>query len=151
MSVERRKVLEMLKDGKITPDEAEKLLDRLGSTLSNAVQATPVNGTEVEVAPAAGAHDGAGEGQSKPLRYLRIIVDSPKRDNVNVRVPLGLIRTGLKLSTLMPKRVNQRLSERGIDLSHLGDLNGEALNAALAELNIDVESGNGDKVHICCE
>jgi len=143
MSEERRKVLEMLKDGKITPDEAEKLLDRLGANAESASD----SGVQVAVA-AAGENR---NGRSKPLRYLRIFVDSRKGDNVNVRVPLALIRTGLKLSTLMPKKVSQRLNERGIDLSDLGKLNGDALTAALAELNIDVESDNGDKVHVCCE
>jgi len=143
MSVERRKVLEMLAAGKITPDEAEKLLDRLGSP------ARPENAREAEAAGA--AETGEGEGRPKAPRFLRVLVDSPERDNVNIRVPLGLVRTGLKLSTILPGRVSHRLSEKGIDLSHLGKLDDEALTAALAELQVDIESENGETVRVFCE
>lgn len=146
MSEERRKVLEMLKDGKITPEEAEKLLDRLASS---AADSGSVNGTEVQVAAAATGAD--EKGSKRKLRFLRVVVDSPNRDNVNIRVPLGLIRTGLKLSTLMPGRVNERLSEKGIDLSHLGKLDKEELLTALGELHIDVEGDRGEKVRVFCE
>ncbi len=143
MSAERRKVLEMLAAGKITPEEAEQLLNRLASP------AAPDNAPEGE---AAGAADhGEGEGRPQALRFLRVVVDSPERDSVNIRLPLGLIRTGLKLSALMPRGVSHRLSERGIDLSHLGKLDDETLIAELAALQIDVAAENGEKVRIFCE
>lgn len=152
MSEERRKVLEMLKEGKITPEEAEKLLDRLAASDSHASNAASINGTEVRVAPAATGTDATDdEGRPRKLRFLRVVVDSPKHDNVNIRVPLGLVRTGLKLSTLMPGRVNKRLSEKGIDLSHLGKLDNEELLTALGELHIDVEGEKGEKVRVFCE
>jgi hypothetical protein len=143
MTAERRKVLEMLAAGKLTPEEAEHLLDRLASPA--APEGAPKGKSE-------GAADGReGEGSSRTLRFLRVVVDSPERDSVDIRLPLGLIRTGLKLSTLMPGKVSQRLSERGIDLSHLGKLDDEALIAELAALKIDVAAENGEKVHVFCE
>jgi SHOCT-like domain len=143
MSVERRKVLEMLAAGKITPEEAEQFLNRLASA------AAPESVPEGE---AAGATDGKeGEGRPRSPRFLRVVVDSPKRDSVNIRLPLGLIRTGLKLSTMMPKRVSHRLSERGIDLSHLGELDDEALIAELAALQVDIAAEDGEKIRIFCE
>ncbi len=142
MTAERRKVLDMLAAGRITPEDAEKLLDRLASP-------------GAPEAAAEGAAAGVGGGESgrhrRGLRFLRIVVDSPKRDNVNIRVPLGLVRTGLKLSTLMPGKVSRRLSERGIDLSHLGKLDDEALTAELSALHVDVSAEDGEKVRIFCE
>jgi len=143
MSEERRKVLEMLAAGKITPEEAEKLLNRLASP------AAPEDAPETE---AAGAADNE-EGQRRPKapRFLRIVVDSPKHDSINIRLPVGLIRTGLKLPTLLPRKVSSRLSERGIDLSHLGKLDEEALIAELAALQVDIAAEDGEKVRIFCE
>jgi hypothetical protein len=73
------------------------------------------------------------------------------KDKVNVRVPIGLIRTGFKLTTLMPRSASERLSERGIDLSQFSNLEGEELMDALRELTVDVDSGNGDVVRVFCE
>ena len=143
MSAERRKVLEMLAAGKITPEEADQLLDRLASP------AAAEGASESEAGGAAGG--GAGGGRPRAPRFLRVVVDSPERDTINIRLPLGLIRTGLKISTLMPRRVSHRLSERGIDLSHLGKLNDEALIAELAALQVDIAAEDGEKVRIFCE
>ena len=107
MSAERRKVLEMLAADKITPEEAEQLLDRLASRAAQE-EAPEGAATSAGDGEAAGAGDG-GEDRGRPeaLRFLRIVVDSPERDSVNIRLPLGLVRTGLKLSTLMPERVSR--------------------------------------------
>lgn len=140
MSAERRKVLELLAAGKITTEEAEQLLHRMSS---------PADAGEGRTTRA--ANEGTGERPPRTLRYLRVVVDSPTRDNVNIRLPLGLVRTGLKLSTLVPGKVSHRLSERGIDLSHLGKLDDEALMAELAALQIDIAAEDGEKVRIFCE
>jgi hypothetical protein len=143
MSAERRKVLEMLTAGKITPEEAEQLLDRLASSDA------PENGSETRAQDAADPRETGG--RPRAPRFLRVVVDSPDRDSVNVRLPLGLIRTGLKLSTILPGRVSRRLSERGIDLSHLGKLDEEALIAELAALQVDIKDEHGEKVRVFCE
>jgi hypothetical protein len=143
MSAERRKVLEMLATGKITPDEAEQILDRL------APSAAPGDGSEARTTGAADARE--DEGRPRAPRFLRVVVDSPEHDSVNIRLPLGLIRTGLKLPTLLPGRVSQRLSARGIDLSHLGKLDDEALIAELTALQVDINDEHGEKVRVFCE
>jgi len=143
MSAERRKVLEMLAAGKITPEEAEQLLQRL---------ATPGRQEDAPEGDAASAaENGEGGGRPQAPRFLRVVVDSPERDSVNIRLPLGLIRTGLKLRTMLPGRVSHRLSERGIDLSHLGKLDDEALIAELAALQVDIQAEDGEKVRVFCE
>ena len=72
MSEERKKVLEMLAAGKITAEEAEKLLDKLSSNASN------------ETAGAKTPPASAATGTAKP-KYLRIVVDQPGHKEVNVR------------------------------------------------------------------
>jgi hypothetical protein len=125
----------MVADGTITPEEAEKLLQRLDSS------ATDTNIADWESADEAR--------KSKPIKYLRVVVDGS--DKVNVRVPIGLIRTGIKLTTLMPSSASEHLSEHGIDLSRFNNLDGEELMEALRELQVEVDSEDGDVVRVFCE
>jgi hypothetical protein len=135
MSNERAKILRMVAEGTITPEEGEKLLSRMDPA-----------GTEI---PAAESEFDPGEPKSGPIKYLRVVVDGS--DKVNVRVPIGLIRTGIKLSTLMPLRASEHLSEHGIDLSQFNNLDGDELIEALRELRVDVDSEDGDVIRVFCE
>ena len=140
MKEERQKILAMLAEGKITPEEAEKLLEALGTSAPDST---------------------AGESpRKKHPRWLRIQVD-PRSTNgcqerVNIRVPLMLLRTGLKLGALLPGsvrgRVSTALGEQGIDvdLSNVDAKTADELVNALSELNIDVEADDHN-IRICCE
>jgi hypothetical protein len=144
---ERKQVLDMLAEGKITVQDAERLLDKLSSVGPGV--------TENDAAGDAPAGPGtAGEGEAprpgKP-KFLRVLVDSPSGDKVNIRIPLSLVRAGIKLKALMPEHARERLCERGIDLSSLGGLEGDELLQALRELNINVDASGGEKVRIYCE
>lgn len=138
MSVERMKVLEMVAEGKITAEDADRLLDK--------VEARGQNADAAKSSPAEPVASGA-----QAPRFLRIVVDSPASDQANIRVPIGFLRAGMKLVTVLPPRVNERLAEKGIDLSGLAELKSEELIEALRELNVDVDSGDGKKVRIFCE
>jgi len=135
MSRERAKILQMVAEGTITPEEAEKLLSRLDSAGPTTTLVEP----------------GLNHAEPKPgpIKYLRVVVDGS--DKVNVRVPIGLIRTGIKLSTLMPLSASEHLSEHGIDLSQFNNLDGDELMDALRELTVDVDSEDGDTVRVFCE
>jgi hypothetical protein len=135
MSTERKQVLDMLAEGKITTADADRLLDKLEGSEHASAGAS----TEARALPAGAP------------RFLRVMVDGKGGDVVNIRVPLFLVRTGIKLSTMLPSKVGRRLSEKGIDLTQLSGLEGEELVQALRELNIDVVSDNGDKVRVFCE
>jgi len=78
------------------------------------------------------------------------VVDS-SGDKVNVRVPLALVRTGLKLSTLLPTDAAATLRQHGVDLSELSGMKGEALIEALRELQVDVDTADGGTVRVYCE
>ena len=138
MSAERKKVLELLAAGKITAEDAEKLLDKLD-----------VQGGAPSAARELGPTDEGSAG--KKLRYLRVQVERPNGDHVNMRVPLSFMGKGMGLVAVMPPRVLERLSENGIDLSAIASLKGEELEAALRELNVDIDRSGGKKVRIFCE
>ncbi len=138
MTSEKKKVLELLAAGKITAEEAEKLLDKLEAS-------GPETNTSKEPLSA-----GAEAAERKP-RYLRIQVERPGGDHVNMRVPLSFARSGSGLLAVLPLRVSEKLAEYGIDFSEIAGLKGEKLDEALQELNIDIDRNNGKKVRIFCE
>ncbi len=134
MEESRRKILEMLSSGKISVDEATALLERLGGDREDSAR-----------------ENGGEEGAERPPRYLRVVVDSDEGDKVNVRVPLSLIKTGIKLKALIPQNAADAISEKGFDFSNLSSLDLEELVDALKELKVDVDSANGEKVRVFTE
>jgi len=136
MSVETRKVLEMLAAGKITQDDAERLLDKLAAAKEPAETSAP----EIQESPSA----------TTPRKYLRILVNGDGKD-VNVRVPLSFVRTGVGLMAVLPPRVADKLNDKGFDLSALKELKGDELNEALNSLNINIDSSDGKHVRVFCE
>ncbi len=131
-----KKILEMLADGKITVDEAAALLSKLQNT--DAVEEEVI---ETE----------SGEVRKRTPRYLRVVVDSANGDKVNVRVPMSLLKTGIKLSALLPGNAAEKMSSHGFDLSQLSSLDGDELIEALSDLTVDVDSADGDKVRVFTE
>lgn len=149
MNEDRKRVLDMLAEGKISADEAERLLERLAATGRG--QGAPPDG----VASARAAEACCAEAESpapggKP-KYLRVVVQSVDGDKVNIRVPLALVRTGIKLGAMLPEPARRRLDERGIDLSQLSGMESEEMIQALRELTMDVDSSQGDVVRVFCE
>ena len=149
MSQSRREVLQMLAAGQITAEEAERLIA--------ALEREPV------------ANPGTAEPARPKLKYLRVVVEELGGEggegdgrrkkgaaHVNVRVPMQLLRAGVKLAGLIPpsaqEKVNEALREKGIafDLSQLKPENLEELIEALNELTVDVTDNNA-KVAVFCE
>lgn len=149
MSDNRKKILEMLDAKKITVDEATKLLsaiDRGGS--SSFSDEKPVEQILNRV--------------GRKIKYLRVLVDSPHGhhgdapERVNVRVPVSLIRAGMKFTSLIPReagdKVEEELRNRGINLNikNIKDEDIDDLIDALAELEVDIDGGEG-KVRVFAE
>jgi hypothetical protein len=138
---ERRRILNMLREGKISAEDADNLLDVLQ-----------------EQQPAAAVRLAPPSAAAAP-KYLRVLVEGQEaghNNKVNVRVPLDLIRAGMRLAALLPavayEPVNRALKQNGLDLdvSKIKPENLEELVAHLQELSVDVEGG-GDKVRVFCE
>lgn len=136
MSRERAKILQMVADGTITPEEAEELMSRLDPAR-----------TAVAVDEPSTERSGPSSG---PIKYLRVVIDGGD-DRVNVRVPIALVRTGIKLTTLMPKDANEHLSEHGIDLGRFSTMDGEELVDALRELWVEIDGDDGTRIRVFCE
>ena len=144
MNDDRRSVLQMLADGKISPDEAERLL-----------LAMERNGS------APRPFDSASAGHNKPPpKYLRVSVDANDTDDgptkVNIRVPMALLRAGVRLTSLIPPaardHVNAELAKNGVpfDIGQLKPENLEDLIAHLDDFSVDVDAQDA-KVRVYCE
>ena len=141
MNEQRRQILQMLVEGKITADEAEQLIDALERE-------------QPESPP------GAAPGPKPRPKYLRVVVDDnsggdgPTR--VNVRVPLQLLRAGVRLTSLIPPqaltKVNAELNKSGvpIDLTELKPQHIEELIEQLDDITVDVDQPD-TKVQVFCE
>lgn len=141
MTGDRRRLLDLLAEGRITPDEAERLLDALD--VASAARGAP-----------------SGPAPRRPITGIRIELNadepetSPSR--ADLRIPLALVRAGVRFGALIPQetreRVNLALRREGapFDIADLSPESLEALVAALAERPIDIRHPGG-RVRISCE
>ena len=138
MSDEKRRILEMLSNGKITVEEATELLQAV-EWPANAAPASP--GTETS-APA------------RRARWLRLTVDknveNGRKKEVNLRIPASLVRAGVRLGSIIP------FAETGFVAGGRGSfarIDGKQLDELLdnmGEMTIDIEDGKS-QVRIWCE
>jgi hypothetical protein len=149
MNEDRARILNMLADGKITADEAERLLDALESR-------TPAD------QPAPGSAPSSIKGDPTPLlsalpKFLHVKVDGEEGEKVDVKVPLALVRSGLKLTSLIPPQamdqINQQMAQSGmsIDFSNFKPEDIDELIEALREMEVNVSGKNGEKVRVYAE
>jgi SHOCT-like protein len=134
MSDEIRRVLELVSQGKVSVDDAVALIGALGGASARD-----------EARKTAPPTDNA-------KRYMRINVHKSGRDggrekDVNIRVPMSILRSGLRLGAIIPgfvhDSVHARLREQGvdIDLAKINPAEFEQLLTDLGEVNIDVNQG----------
>jgi hypothetical protein len=159
MSESQKKILEMLAQNKISVEDAHRLLNAIGAD---------------EGGRGNTGHEPVGDGgtgnKTRP-KYLRVTVTPAEGESggkgnlfqdgnvgrVNVRVPMSLIRAGIKLSALIPgealDKANHALKDRGInfDIRHVKPEDIEDLVEALGDMQIDVEGGRGEKVKVFVE
>jgi hypothetical protein len=143
MSDDTRRVLDLLAQGKVTVEEADRLL--------RALTADEPRRQEAGAAPA----------DRGKLRWVRIAVHRPAKDghrdkDVNIRVPIAIVKSGMRLGALIPgmagEQVSARLRERGfdIDFSKLDAAAIEEMLKQLGDTNIEIDSGKA-QVRITCE
>jgi hypothetical protein len=150
MNEHRRQILQMLSEGKINADEAERLIAAVEQPTSSFSSA-----------------DSGSSAASKPRpKYLRVVVDSEDDGGqegptkVNVRVPMQLLRAGVRLAGLIPApalhRANDAMHAKGvpIDLTQIKPENLEDLVEQLNDLTVDVDQKDQYakvKVRVFCE
>lgn len=143
MSIETKKVLEMLAAGKISQEDAERLLDKLSSGAAQANAATPQTATGSNAVT-------TGSAEPKRPKFLHIQVERPGRDNVDMRVPLSVAR-GRHWMAFLPTGVAERLNEYGIHFGRLDEMSDAEFQAALDRINVEVVKGTGKRVRIYAE
>ena len=141
MNENRKQILEMLAEGRISADEAERLIAALD-------------------APA----QPRGASQAPP-RYLRVQIDADDRDGgevrtkANIRVPLQLLRAGVKLASVLPPEardeMNAALHQKGVglDINQIKPENLDELIENLKDVSIDVagRKGRSATIRVFCE
>jgi len=143
MNSERKQILQLLADGKVNVDEAERLIRAIDEPA----------GVDSDPSEESG-------GRKKKPKFLCVNVQCEpgshhKHENVNVKIPILLLKAGVKLGSLMPEKakgeVSSHLAEHGISLD-LNKLDGDKIDElveALTECSIDVDTDK-EKVKICC-
>jgi hypothetical protein len=147
MGEHRRQILQMLSEGKITADEAERLIAAMGNEAANS-----------------GSTNGSESSAKVRPKYLRVQVDADEDHHgegptkVNIRVPMQLLRAGVKLASLIPApalhRANDAMRAQGfpVDLTQIKPENLEELVDQLNDLTVDVDQDRGKvKVRVFCE
>ena len=142
MNDDIRRVLDLLAQGKVTVDDADRLLRAMATDEPRRQEGTP-------------------SADRPKLRWLRIAVHKPARDghrdkDVNIRVPIAIIKSGMRLGALIPglagEQVSARLRERGLDID-FSKLDAAAIEEMLKEIgdtNIEIDAGKA-QVRITCE
>jgi hypothetical protein len=150
MNENRRQVLELLAAGKISADEAERLLAAMEPGASAGTQA------------AGGKENGTAKSRAK---YLRVLVEADEsmtgmkgQTTVNVRVPMQLLRAGVRLASLIPQQAHHQLDEAlnrhgvPVTLSQIKPENLEEIVDHLEDLTVDVDGQEGNtRVKVFCE
>jgi hypothetical protein len=133
MSENQKRILQMVADGKISVDEATRLLALIEPDRTALGAADPLS-------------------PKSAARYLRVIVEPKtgamerKHGRVNVRVPIVLIKAGIKLATLIPPeaadKVNSAMKEKGMtwDMRNLKAEDIEAILAVMHESEIYIDT-----------
>ena len=143
MGEDRKRILGMLAEGKITTAEADTLLEALESS-AEAPAAAPAPSSDWPTGPAANG--------TPKFMYVKVT----GKDTVDVKIPLALLRTGLKLTSLIPKQamdqINESMGEQGmsIDFNNLKPQDIEELITSLREMEVNVHSSEGDDVRVFC-
>jgi hypothetical protein len=141
MGNNQRKILEMLAEKKISVDEAERLISLL----------PPESGSE------------EAKGTKKTPKYLRVLIkplndsaEPGESETVNIRVPISLLRAGIKLASIIPPRaydqMDESLKEKGIefDLRSITPQNIDELIMGLNDLEVDIQDKK-QTVHVYAE
>jgi len=102
MSDEKKRILEMIQEGKLTPAEGLELLGALED-----IERTPKKMVKHNI----------------NKRYLRVRVYTDKAVKVNVNIPLALMKVASKFATTglkyIPDEARKEMESKGIDLSQI--------------------------------
>ncbi len=118
-SLERLKVLKMVQEGKISAEEAVKLLETLERS---------------------SGMDARAQGHSFTGKWFRVRVTDLKtgRNKVNVRLPMSIVQTGIKMGVKFSPQLDGVEPQKLIDLVQNGQM-GEVVDVVNNEENEHIE------------
>jgi hypothetical protein len=137
---ETTRILNMVKEGKITVEEAQQLLDALDQ--KDVRQDDPVT---------------MKDNRGRKAKKLKVQVDAGESGDakVNINLPISLVRTiGPIVAKNMPSEAKQQLDEKGVDLNRIfADIENLAENGLDEDIvNIDTsKDGHNAKVRVYFE
>jgi len=140
MNDDRKRILALLAEGKITAEEADRLISALERPSAFVASPEP---PPRKVSP----------------KYLRVEVNADGGDGpakINVRVPMAFLKAGVRLSSVLPvgarDQINAAMARRGMafDISQLKPENLEELVEQLADMSVDVDHADA-RVRVYCE
>jgi hypothetical protein len=104
-SLERLKILKMIQENKITPNEGLQLLEALGEdkSISTAADLTM---------------------NAKGARFLRVRVTDTEtgKQKVNIRLPIGVVNTGIKIGAKFSTQVHGLDEKQLIEMINSGEI-----------------------------
>ena len=161
MSTEQQQILEMVRDGKITAEEAERLLKAVGTTGHFAAHSHTKDfpgfwGSHRGRRRRRAWHDKA-HAHHHPhgeARFVRIEIDEKTeeglQEKVRLKIPFKLLKAGINLSGLMPREARERiaakLKAKGIEVDPFSLRDVDDLEEALDDLDLDLD---GTKIRVC--
>ncbi len=126
MREERLQILQMIEEGKITPEEGMDLLDALGDAKETYIE-------------------------NNNAKWLKIrVFDPDDKSKVNVTVPIALIDVTMKMAGKFGPAFVPELKEAGLDETDITELFNAIKDGAMGKL-VDIESEDGEKVEIIVE
>ena len=76
---------------------------------------------------------------------------------MELQIPIALIRTGIRLGALVPDSAKgklkklKKLKKEGFDIDQFFNMASEELVESLADLEINIEGEDGERVRLFCE
>lgn len=109
MQEEKLRILKLLEEGRLTADEAGRLLDAL---------------------------DGGGEKAGRGRKHLKVkvIKDDNEKAEVNVKLPMELLDVAARM---VPRKQKEKLEASGVDLESIIEMVNCGVEGRLAEVRLD--------------
>ena len=117
MEDEIKRILDMVESGKIGTDEGARLINALNENKSTS--------------------NGSTGGKSHWLKVIVRSKDEDRKENVNIRIPLGIVKAaikiGTKFSSAIPKHAQDKMNDKGVDITEL--LKSDEINEIINNLD----------------
>ncbi len=132
-ATDRARILNLLKEGHISVEEADELLRALEQPAAPLAAPVPLK-----------------DARGRKAKKLRVEVDAGENNQkakVNVNVPISIIKTiGPIIAKNMPKEAQQELDKAGVDLVAIMDSIETLIESGMEEDIVNVDIGEGDEM-----